>query len=85
MKTVTQSDVDRLSEIKDEIKYLVEEARVLVHSTSEDARSKAYWYAHITMALDDDHEFLGSGSHTMQDTIDNLDPKMTKDMAESEE
>ena len=62
-------DVERLLEIKDEIGDLVEEAFRLVPSADR-PRAKSYWYAQIIMALDDDHEFLGSGSHTLQDTID---------------
>jgi hypothetical protein len=67
---------NRFAEIKDEIKELLREAIGIVRdnrdSVSED-RAKAYWYAHITMALDDDHGYLGSGSYTMQDTAEELE------------
>lgn len=36
-------------------------------------RAKAYWLAHITMALTDENDYLGSGTVTMQDTIRELE------------
>jgi hypothetical protein len=69
-------DVERLEEIKDEIKELVEEAIGIVRSsgtrtTYETART--YWYAHILGALDKDHEFLGGSMTTMEDTIEDVE------------
>jgi hypothetical protein len=72
-------DVDRLLQIKDEIKELAHEIKELAQEayglTPQDSKriAKAYWYAQLIMALDDDHEFLGSGSHTLQDTIDDAE------------
>jgi hypothetical protein len=63
---------DRLEEIKDEIHELLREARRLVRGTPEEDRAKAYWLAHLAMSLDDDHEYLGRGGITMQDTIEAL-------------
>ena len=65
----------RLSEIKDEIKHLMGEAREIVeHSGNESAwaRAKSYWYGHILTALDKDSEYMGSSMVTMQDTIDEM-------------
>lgn len=63
----------RLSEIKNEMLALLEEARCLIRGTHEEERAKSYWWAHIRCALDDDHMFLGGSMTTMQDTIDALD------------
>lgn len=67
---------NRFAEIKDEIKALLREAIGIVRdnrdSVSEE-RAKAYWYAQIAMALDDDHGYLGSGSYTMLDTAEELE------------
>ena len=70
---------NRLQEIKDEVKALIGEAKDIVRKESRNQgrnivweRAKTYWLAHIVMALDDDHEYLGSGPTTMQDTIEDL-------------
>ena len=68
-------DAGRLSEIKDEIKELMDEAKSIVEHSGNNtawARAKSYWYAHIVMALDDDHMFMGGSMTSMQDTIDEL-------------
>lgn len=64
----------RLGEIKDEIKDLLREAKNILQKTDEDAweKAKKFWYGHIVAALDEEHGYLGSPSHTMQDTIDKL-------------
>lgn len=62
------SDKYRFEEIKDQIKELLEEAISLVPSAESD-RAESYWYAHISMALDEDHDYLGGSMCSMQDTI----------------
>ena len=68
----TREDIDRLEEIRDEIKTLVDEARRLVRGTIDGKAAEAYWVPHILGALDDDHEFLGGSMTTMQDSIEAL-------------
>jgi hypothetical protein len=67
-------NAERLTEIKDEIKALMDEALQIVrradHMTYEQAR--AYWYPHLIMALDKEHGYLGGSMFTMQDAIDAL-------------
>ena len=41
-----------------------------------DDRAKAYWVAQLQMALNDDHSYLGSGSHTLWDTLEELREKV---------
>lgn len=65
---------DELRDIKEQMLELLEAARQIVRGTGEEDRAKAYWYAQICCALDDDHMFLGGGTVTMQDTINALDP-----------
>jgi len=72
VKELTTEDLERLIEIKDEIKELVNEARDTINSTSEAERARAYWYAHILCALDSDNDYLGGSMVTMQDSIDAL-------------
>jgi hypothetical protein len=79
MKPTTDLDLERLEEIKDEIKDLVDEARALVSGTAERRTTEAYWIAHILGALDEDHEFLGGSMTTMQDTIDALREESEED------
>ena len=65
----------RLSEIKDEIKHLMGEAREIVEHSGDQqawARAKSYWYGHILTALDNESEYMGSSMVTMQDTIDEI-------------
>ena len=73
MTTRTNNEtIERLEEIRDEIKDLVREARGLVNGTKEKKAAEAYWIAHVLGALDDDHGYLGGSMTTMQDTIDAL-------------
>ncbi|KKL97253.1 hypothetical protein LCGC14_1836370 [marine sediment metagenome] len=68
------NDADRLSEIRDQIKELMGEAKSLLHNSDDKVwnRARSYWYPHIIMALDSEHEFLGGSMVTMQDTIDEM-------------
>lgn len=61
----------RLSEIKEEIRELADEALALTAGTEEHAAAKSYWYAHIICSLDDDHGFLGK-EENIQDSIESL-------------
>ena len=69
------SQSNRLEEIKDEIKDLLEESRRIIHFNGNKLdweRAKSYWFAHIQCALDKNNDYLGSSMFTMQDTIDSL-------------
>ena len=76
------NDAHRLSEIKDQIKELMEEARSILEQGNERVwfRAKSYWYAHIITALDKDHMYLGGSMTTMQDTIDELGSGTMEDL-----
>jgi hypothetical protein len=63
---------ERLNEIKDEIKSLVNEARDIIRGTHIESLANSYWIPHILMELDEDHEWLGGSMCTMQETIDAL-------------
>lgn len=67
--------VEVLEEAKEEIEAALEKAYRALHTvggiTFERARS--YWYAHVRMALDKNHDYLGGSMITMQDTIDELE------------
>lgn len=65
--------IEQLVDIYEQIKDLVYEAENLVRGTSEEDRARSYWVAQIKMALDNDHGYLGSGSHTLKDTIETLE------------
>lgn len=62
---------DRLEEIKESIKELLDEAGRLVRGTVVEDRAKAYWLAHLRISLDRDHGYLDR-SPTMQSDIDVL-------------
>lgn len=69
---VEEADVNRLEEIKDEIKELVAEAEDIIRGSYEYRAAKSYWIAHILTALDNESEYMGKSMTAMQDTIDNL-------------
>jgi hypothetical protein len=68
--------IARLLEIKDEMKELLDEAHGLMLGDENDhfalRRAESYWYAHIRMALDTEHGYLGGSMCSMQNTIDEL-------------
>lgn len=79
---MTNEDLERLTEIKDEIQELVEEAKgILPCGTGLTGRAESYWIPHILTALEKNNGgYLGGSMTTMQDTIDEL-----SDLAESDE
>lgn len=54
---------DRLYEIEKELEK---------EDEHEYERAKAYWIAHIRMALDNDHGYLGGSMVTAEDTLSSL-------------
>jgi hypothetical protein len=65
---MSNNDKYRFTEIKEQIKELIEEAISLVPSV-ERHRAESYWFAEISIALDEDHDYLGGSMCSMQDTI----------------
>ena len=63
------SDKHRFEEIIGEIKELLEEAFDLVPEHAR-ARAESYWHSQITVALDDDHGYMGGCMCSMQDTLE---------------
>lgn len=73
---------ERLQEIKDEMKDLLEEAKNIVRRNADSFaynRAKSYWIAQISMALDDDHDYVGNAGCNMQETIDAFDEDNDED------
>lgn len=69
-------ELENLIQIKNDISALIQEAQNILrrnadHMTYE--RAKSYWIAHIIMALDKEHNYLGGSMFTFQDTINELD------------
>jgi hypothetical protein len=71
-KASLAEDVDRLEEIRDEIKALINEALGIFRDHGSESPFRGYAYAHIVCALDKDHGFLGGSFITLQDCIDEL-------------
>ena len=70
--SVSTDEIERLKEIKDELKELVGEAEGLVRHLGRGMsfeRARSYWIPHLRMAIDKDHDFLGGSMYTMEDTI----------------
>lgn len=77
MRKETKADyseaIDRLLEIRDEIKELIHEARGLLPRDSMiERRAESYWIGHILTALDDDSGYCGRSMCSLQDSIDEL-------------
>ena len=65
--------VERLTEIKEQIKELMDEALSLVSDTKERTYAEGYWYAHIVKSLDSDNYYSGRSVGTMQNTVDAIE------------
>jgi hypothetical protein len=63
--------IARLTEIKEEILDLLDEAASLVRGSSEEQRAN-HWYATVCTALDKDNTQGNDSTITMQETIDAL-------------
>lgn len=76
---------ERILEITDEIRDLLQEAMDLVRENGTDfdrERARSYWYGHIQIALGGDHGYIGSSMCSMTDTADEL---MEEEPEEEEE
>lgn len=67
------SDKHRFEEIIGEIKVLLDEALELVPEGISKSRAKSYWYAHMVVNIDEDHEYMSSSMCSMQDTLEEFD------------
>jgi hypothetical protein len=78
MSTTTrdrQAIVDELGEIQSQILELVEQARALLRRHQLQGalmRAEAYWIAHVTTAISNNHGYLGKSMVSLQDTIDEI-------------
>jgi len=70
---------DRLEEVKvafmgilDHTKRMLEAARLSGVAEAEARRAESYWLAHLRIALDNEHQFLGGSMCTLQETLDEL-------------
>ena len=74
MDTNTEEIAQELEDLKGEMRELIENAQRLLRGVNPTVaeRARRTWLAHIETALDDDHEWLGRGGMTMQDTINEL-------------
>jgi hypothetical protein len=73
---ISVDDLERLYEIEQEMLALLSEAEdIVAHSDGgrQLNRARAYWIAQIRMALNNDHEYLGSASCSMRDTTQELE------------
>lgn len=78
---------EEFQEIMDSIKEKVQRALQLVkHQCDriEYERAKAYWFAHIVMAIDNDHEYLGKNMGTMADSLEAIADRECQDSSDDE-
>lgn len=73
MSMSNEEKVEHLEYLKEEIKDLLFEAlRILPRKGMIRDRAKTYWYAHMLMCMDKEHDYVGGCMCTMQDTIDEM-------------
>ena len=81
VETLNEYDMDaseavhELEDIKTQMEQLLGEAKDLLRSVGNEdiaERARRTWLAHMTTALDNNHEWLGRDMNTMQDTIEEL-------------
>ena len=79
MSTTTrdrQEIVDELGEIQSQILELVDQARALLRLNEYQGalmRAEAYWIAHVTTAISNNHGYLGGSTVSLQDTIEEIE------------
>ncbi|MGH1515543.1 hypothetical protein [Ralstonia solanacearum] len=87
-KTVTRTDVvEELNDIQQQMLDLIENARGLLKAGGFGSaldRAEDYWIAHITMAISDDHGYLGRSGCTLQDTIEEIESGEDEDEEEDD-
>ena len=64
-----------LLEIQEELREIRDRADQVLRSIGgvTERRARAYWFAQLTMLIDNNHEFLGSASCTIEDTFRELE------------
>jgi len=84
---VKEEDIDRLSEIRDEMLDLVEEAKGIMSSIEDIVgdRAKSYWIPQLIMGLTTNHNYLGGSMCTMEDTIEELKELLEEEYEEEED
>jgi len=63
---------EKLTEIKEQMLELLDEAKDIIPEGMAKERAKCYWYARIKTALLKEHEYLGGSLVTMDDTINEI-------------
>jgi hypothetical protein len=72
---ITASQVERLSEIREEMETLLDEARTIIRHSGDkltQERFKGYVHSHIVMALTEQHEYLGKNMFTLAGLTEDL-------------
>ena len=85
-KKLTGDDVERLSDIEDEIAELMKEATAIVmrsKSSTTQSRYRGYVKSHIEMALSHDHEWMAENSSTLRSIIDELGEEVDDEVSKS--
>jgi hypothetical protein len=85
---ITVEKHERLQEIKDQIKEMLDEARNIIRHSGDDVaeeRFKGYVLGNILPQLDSDHDFLAGSMVSFQDVIDSLEVEDDEDEEIDEE
>lgn len=78
MKTLTRNEIDRLTDIKNEMISLLNEAKGIIRlgpAITQD-RAKGYCLAQLEMALTNEHGYLGSATVSLENVIDELESNL---------
>ena len=83
---VTSEIIDEFIENIEKIRELADRNLDIIRKVDrhEYERAKAYWYASIVMALNDDHDYLGKNMSTMQDAAEVIEMKVYEEDEDAE-
>lgn len=83
-----QEAVEELQEILSDVKDKMDTFKQIVRRNAKDItyqRFKSYPYGHITMALDNDHDYVGKDMFTLEDIIREIEDQIEFEEEENEE
>jgi hypothetical protein len=79
------ADVERLKNIKDQIKDLANEAlNILDTNSTEYNKAYSYWYPHILIELDKENSWLAGSMCNLEDTINEVAEKSNEEEDEDD-
>ena len=80
---ITRDELDRLNDIEFEICELADEAMDIIRGTSEEGRSKAYWFGEVYSAMN--NEKYVESTCSLQSVIESLEDSVVESDEDDED